>query len=150
MRRAIAAVVATAWLAAQACVSAAPRAEPPGPCAPHSSQTCNFNGALEASEAVLRSNGPILTVSCGSRMEESPVDDIYMRACVDKAQKFATRLSQKWSGALQAIDPGTLRYDWRVWDGCIDFLPSGGICMVRGEAKIPLVWLRAASHATDP
>ena len=103
---------------------------------------CTPEDLLATSKSDLRSAGDRIEVSCGLRLEETPVDGTYMQSCVDRMRTLAAEFSRKWSEDLAPVDPGLIRYDWNRDFGCIDFaLGSGrgfGICPVYGVARIPL------------
>ena len=124
--------------------------QPPGHpgCNTSSRWGCSVANIRAASETTLRAAGPVMTVSCAQRLEETPVDAAYMQACVENMRELAVYLSEKWALVLHPIEVGTIRYDWDVQFGCVDFLlgngRGGGICPVYGEASIPLSWREAA------
>jgi hypothetical protein len=139
-------------------VSAAPAlGSDPGPGAQRGCQSpsgwgCSVKDVRAASEATLRLAGSAITVSCGSRWEETPVDATYMQACVENMRRLAVFLSEKWSAVLQPIDTGLIRYDWSKDFGCIDVLlgdgRGAGSCPVYAEARIPLTWRDAGPAAS--
>jgi hypothetical protein len=108
---------------------------------------CSVDDVRAASESTLRLAGSTITASCDPRWEETPVDAVYMQACVESMRRLAAFLSEKWSAVLRPVDAGLIRYDWNKDFGCIDLVlgngRGAGSCPVYGEARIPLTWREA-------
>ncbi|MBX3713958.1 MAG: hypothetical protein KF800_18505 [Lysobacter sp.] len=113
---------------------------------------CSVGDVRAASKATLRKAGSTITVSCGARLEDSPVDAAYMQSCIENMRGLADFLSKKWSSILQPVDANLIQYDWNKSFGCITvLLDSGGMtgsCPVYGEARIPLTWRDAEPAAS--
>jgi hypothetical protein len=128
----------------------APAARPG--CQSPSGWGCSVDDVRAASESTLRLAGSTITVSCDPRWEETPVDAVYMQACVESMRNLAAFLSGKWSAVLRPVDAGLIRYDWNKDFGCITVLLENGrmtgSCPVYGEARIPLTWREAEPAAS--
>ena len=114
---------------------------------------CSVDDVRSAPEAMLRQAGSMITVSCDPRWEETPVDAVYMQACVESMRSLASFLSRKWSDVLRPVDTGLIRYNWNKDFGCIDLVlgngRGAGSCPVYGEARIPLSWRDAGPSASS-
>lgn len=141
--------VASALCASES--GAAPVVEARPGCESRNDWGCTAADVRVASESALRAAGPMMAVSCGPRWEETPVDSAYMQACVERVRELSLFLSEKWSEVLEPIDVATLRYDWNMEFGCVDFVFDDGrsdcLCPVHGQARIPLSW-RASAPGT--
>lgn len=112
---------------------------------------CGPEELCAAPAAALRAQGPMLSMSCGLRLQETPVDEAYKAACRKKAERLAASLSQRRAGSLEPIAPEDVDYRWNLDGGCISYTTSEGehtgVCPVYGIARIPLRWRDAAALA---
>lgn len=142
----LALLCAHAWSAPFALEGVSPPPARPA-CETPNAWGCAAEAVEAAPVATLRAAGPTISVSCGQRAAESPVDAAYMQHCVEDMRRLAMRLSAKWAPALTTIDPGQIRYDWNKAFGCVDVVSVGGsgsgLCPTYGEARIPLSWRNA-------
>jgi hypothetical protein len=80
----------------------------------------------------LKTNGPVLTVSCEWYVNKE-LDDEYHQKCRTEIEAMAATLSEKWKDSLVPISTDQIKYR-ETW-GCAE-----NMCYSEGLADIPMQW----------